>query len=378
VKQGLDDLLMRPDGPATFRKLLAEARGSRNGEEKPPAEDSIFKRLKSGRGVTLREFLTLEFPAKTWLVPGLIERDALVVLAGPPGAGKTFLAYDCAVQTAKAGSTVLIYQLEGSAFAMQHRLSRAAKANGLTDQDLERILLYRTGSLVDDDGAEQIIAEAQEHGAQLVVLDKLARLSGDVEENSAKEWGAVANRLEKIRREGPEGCTVLPLHDLTKDTWDSKKIPQLRDMRGSGALAGASDVVYGFKKKSAESTADALVFDLYDLKQRDLPEGGPPRRVRIAMSGEAATIQIDLADTKADEAAKEKLRLENAVLGATPWESSGEWTSKQKIAKKLHRSEPAVARAVDHLVAMHQLRRKGYKLQRPGAPPTVSGYEKLN
>jgi RecA-family ATPase len=58
-----------------------------------------------GVGVYLSErFLTLDelgnLPEPKWMVEGLFEQDALVMLVGPPGSFKSFLAIDWALSLA--------------------------------------------------------------------------------------------------------------------------------------------------------------------------------------------------------------------------------------------------------------------------------------
>src|SRR5579884_3268362 len=43
-----------------------------------------------------------DLPAPSWLIPDLLQRDSLAVLAGPPGSFKSYLALDWALSIAAA------------------------------------------------------------------------------------------------------------------------------------------------------------------------------------------------------------------------------------------------------------------------------------
>lgn len=261
-------------GPATQREVGADD------EEDAEPEITSLDRLRTLEGIPFEELDATEIPPPKWMVPGFLEEQVFAVLFGPPNSGKTFFAYEMAVQAAKAGFKVRIYQAEGSAFHLQKRLRRAVAA----------VLGVPKGSIVAswncpiDLGDEEHIAQlnAKIKGYDLCIVDSMAAFSGGVSENE-EEWGQISNNLAWLRIRSR--CAVLAIHHSVKASWGPGDKPSLASLRGSGTLAGRADVAIACVPGREED--GFLNFELHDLKERDAGKS-KPRDCTVAMNGPAA------------------------------------------------------------------------------------------
>jgi hypothetical protein len=175
-----------------------------------------------------------------WLVDGLFEQGAPVLLYGSPSAGKSFLALDWALHISsgtpwlgrkvKTGPVLYIYA-EGSR-AMRRRIEAWKKANpGADIADFARFVTDQP-QLLNTGEVEQLIQKIEKQNLkfQLIVVDTLARCFVGGEENSAKDVGAAVASLDKIRNR--TGAAVLVVHHSGKNSASE---------RGSTALWGAVD-----------------------------------------------------------------------------------------------------------------------------------------
>lgn len=169
------------------------------------------------------------------IVQGLIAPGEVALLTGAPGSGKSTLA----VALARA-------VLTGTPF-----LGRAAKTGAVAYLGAERgrslfrrflaaeipdnahlSIMPRGFRLIED--FEAVVAEIREAlgWPRLIVVDTLAKVIPGVEENSAREMGAVAEALSRLT-EVFEGAAVVAVHHTSKDGGSA---------RGSSALLGAVDL----------------------------------------------------------------------------------------------------------------------------------------
>ena len=167
-----------------------------------------------------------------WLVEGLLTREGLLFLAGPPKKGKTWqaLALSISISTGQAlygvyeipePQPVLYVALEGSQAGLRARIGAVARGLGLDPDsgDLDRLhMLYRPTPFdlaeIGAEGAgEWLREEAERVGARFVVVDVL-RQAARINENSAADFGRVRDALEPLLR----SSVVALLHHFGKHT----------------------------------------------------------------------------------------------------------------------------------------------------------------
>lgn len=181
-----------------------------------------------------------------WLVRSYIEEDALAVLYGPPGKGKSFFALDvsCCIASGapfhghdvKQGA---VFYIAGEGHnGLARRLRAWAQHNETNIPDLLFVSeapadLSSATSAAQVADAVQCLATTTGETPVLIVIDTLARNFGG-DENSATDMGHFVRNADALRRRWK--ATVMIVHHSGKDGD--------RGARGSSALKGAADAEY--------------------------------------------------------------------------------------------------------------------------------------
>ncbi|MGQ7815786.1 AAA family ATPase [Metapseudomonas furukawaii] len=215
-----------------------------------------------------------DMPVKpvVWLVHGYIEEDALAVLYGPPGKGKSFFALDvsCCIATGtlfhghgvKPGA---VFYIAGEGHnGLARRLRAWAEYNRCDMPALLFVSVAPTDLSSATNAAKvaaavQQLADATGETPVLIVIDTMARNFGG-DENSATDVGQFVGNADALRRRWK--ATVLIVHHSGKDGE--------KGARGSSALKGAADAEY----EVSRSDADKLI-RLTPRKMKDAEEPPP-------------------------------------------------------------------------------------------------------
>lgn len=197
---------------------------------------------------------------------GGLQRADLIILAARPGTGKTSFALSLAINAAmKYKQRIAIFSLEMSKEQLGDRLiSTVARI------DQQRL---RTGWIDDDEWTRVVQASDQiagadiwiddtagitpvemrnkarrlqaEHGIDLIIVDYLQLMqagSGKKYENRVQEVSEISRNLKGLARE--LNVPVLALSQLSRAVESRQnKVPQLSDLRESGALEQDADIV---------------------------------------------------------------------------------------------------------------------------------------
>ncbi|MHC8355667.1 AAA family ATPase [Pseudomonas sp. LB3P81] len=207
-----------------------------------------------------------------WLVENYIEEDALTVMYGPPGKGKSFVALDlsCCIASGipfhghavKPGVSIYIAGEGHNGIARRFHAwaqhNDAALPELLFVSEAPTDLSSATNSAKVAEAVKQI-AETTGEAPVLIVIDTMARNFGG-DENSATDVGQFIRNVDALRRHWK--ATVLIVHHSGKDGE--------RGARGSSALKGAADAEY----EVSRSDEDKLV-RLIPRKMKDAEEPPP-------------------------------------------------------------------------------------------------------
>lgn len=207
-----------------------------------------------------------------WLVQDYIEQDALAVMYGPPGKGKSFIALDmsCCIasNTPFHGhdvTTGAVFYIAGEGHNGLARRIRAWAENNNTVLP-KTLFVSEAPTDLSDAAKAALVAEAVQQLADtngkapaLIVIDTLARNFGG-DENSATDMGHFIRNADALRRRWK--ATVLIVHHSGKDGD--------RGARGSSALKGAVDAEY----EVSRSDQDNLI-RLTPRKMKDAEEPEP-------------------------------------------------------------------------------------------------------
>lgn len=239
-------------------------------------------KLKNGTQLPCRATISLEEStanrlfvgkpkAMAWLVEGIFPQAKAIILASPPGVGKSYMSLNLAVAVASAPSAsnpafcfggqvkahgrVVIVSAEDDHEELHRRLA------AITIQMPERlhvVSLPDAGhfSFLQGDSRSGMTPTAQWSDlkaqiealddVRLVIVDTLQALScGDM--NAAEVAQAMMNELTEVANR--TGAAVIALHHLTKGTADAKQgmlsaQSAMDSIRGSGAIVGAVRAAY--------------------------------------------------------------------------------------------------------------------------------------
>ncbi len=224
-------------------------------------------------------FLTLDelgnLPEPKWMIQGLFEQDALVMLVGPPGSFKSFLAIDWALSLAvgrpwNGRATVpsrAIYALGEGKASLLKRIQAWIEFNALSKSERQTLNAnFRVTFDVPQLAIRQEIARFNEDldvdgfDPTLLVIDTLARSYVGKNENDAMDVGIWIDAADKLRH---RGMTVLVLHHTKKNVEFG-----LRE-RGNTAWMGAMDSAYMLERNPEGYKGFAK---LYCTKQKDHQE----------------------------------------------------------------------------------------------------------
>ncbi len=222
----------------------------------------------------------------------------LIVLAARPSMGKTALALNIAQNVAKKGHAVGIISLEMSKEQLVERMfcsllsvdSWKMRTGKLTDDDFGKI-----GAVMDelnsmkiyiDDSIGNSIAELKakarrlkmEAGLDFLVVDYLQLMSSGTaygyQGNRVQEISEISRSLKALSRD--LSIPILALSQLSRAVeMRPTKIPQLADLRESGAIEQDADVVLMMYREDyyEEDTEKKGITDVYIRKHRNGPTG---------------------------------------------------------------------------------------------------------
>lgn len=231
---------------------------------------------------------------------GGLHRADLVILAARPGTGKTAFALNVAANAVyQHGQRVAIFSLEMSKEQLATRLiamhamidQQRLRLGWVHDEEWEQLVASMTtlagGSLwIDDTGGLSLASLRSKarrlqaaHGVDLMIVDYLqlmhATLEGKRYPNREQEIAEISRGLKGIAKE--LNVPVLALAQLSRAVESRhSKIPQLSDLRESGAIENDADVVlfiyreemYNAENPEAKNTADLII-----AKHRNGPVG---------------------------------------------------------------------------------------------------------
>lgn len=220
-----------------------------------------------------------DIPEPEPLVHGLLYRDSIAWLIGPPGHGKSFAALDIAGCVA-TGNTwqswpveqgdVLYLAAEGVSGIRQR--VRAWESSMNTRMTGVKFLPIAVQAATPS-AWQAFIALCAELEPSLIVVDTQARVTVGMEENSAKDMGEFVHRVEQLRRATAACVTVVHHQGRSGD-----------HMRGSTALEGAATTIVRINKDD----------DLVSVECAKQKDSAPfePFKLRLVSHGSSAILSL--------------------------------------------------------------------------------------
>ncbi len=222
---------------------------------------------------------------------GCFKNGELVIIAGRTSMGKTTLALDIARQVAQQENTVLVFSLEMSAERVADRLICAKALVGgqvyrnmeLTEEMQEKIddaigQVYTLPVKVCDKRVTTLELKAKalrvkaKFGLKMIIVDFITLLKDkrDSRTSTADHVGEIAKNLQETAKE--LNVPVVALSQMNREIEKrSNKRPQLSDLRDSGNIEEAADVViFVHRPEYFDENGDP---ELIIGKNRDGPTG---------------------------------------------------------------------------------------------------------
>ena len=231
------------------------------------------------------------------LLSGLQPSD-LVILAARPSMGKTALALNIAQNVAKKGYSCGIISLEMSKEQLVERMfcsllevdSWKLRSGKLTEDDFSRMggvmdQLYAMKLYIDDsvgNSISELRAKARrlqmEHGLNFLIIDYLQLMTsggkGFNQTNRVQEISEISRSLKGLARE--LRIPILALSQLSRAVeLRPSKVPQLSDLRESGAIEQDADVVMMMYREDyyEDDSERKGITDIFIRKHRNGPVG---------------------------------------------------------------------------------------------------------
>ena len=226
---------------------------------------------------------------------GGLQRSDFIIIAARPSVGKTSLCLSIARNAARHGQRVAIFSLEMSAEQIIQRIvsaetgidSQRLRLGKLRDDEWP-LFIQAIGKLaelpifIDDTpaiSALQLRTKARrlhaEHGLDLVVVDYLQLMTGDVRsENRVQEVSYISRSLKAVARE--LDLPVVAASQLSRAVEQrTDKKPVLADLRESGSLEQDADVVMFIYRDELyhPETEKQHIADIIIAKHRNGPTG---------------------------------------------------------------------------------------------------------
>ncbi|MDY6367280.1 MAG: replicative DNA helicase [Clostridia bacterium] len=197
------------------------------------------------------------------LTDGLHKSD-LIILAARPSVGKTSFAMNIVGNVALQGYTCAVFSLEMSKEQIVQRLmcsiadvsmSNASRGE-MTNEEWMRFLrareiLGKSKIFIDESGMStprEILSQCRrlkaKHGLDLIMIDYIQLMDsglGGKEESRQREITEISRRLKLIAKE--LNVPVIALSQLSRAVETRKGVPQLSDLRESGAIEQDADIV---------------------------------------------------------------------------------------------------------------------------------------
>lgn len=297
----------RPSGPHYTSNLagvqvldatLAAMRVHPNGTGPAPAEDDGRRfRLLTADEVT-------QLPPIRWLVDKEIPAESFMVLYGPTGSGKSFVALDYAMNIAQEQPVVYVAAEGARGYAA--RVLAWQKHHKLPAGQLYFIAV--APNLLDPGDVAEIMATVAEVKPVLVIVDTLARTMVGGDENTQRDMGMFVAACDRLRL--ATGGTVLVVHHTGRNG---------NHERGSTVLRGAADQVISIEnddsliRLACEKPKDSAPFPqrglrLVTVETGRLAEDGTPETSCVVLPSDQVIMTGTL--TKSGRNLLETLALE--------------------------------------------------------------------
>ncbi len=302
-----------------------------------PSANSMHEPIAGLRPLSLSALLNREFAPLVFLVDELIAKGQLVMLAGRPKSGKSWLVMQLAMcvdsgepflaRTTRRAKVLYIALEDGERRVYQR--ARLLKWQPQATAVLFDIAKFDGGQGTPGPGLSQIRQATADY--DLIIIDTLiATLSGAANENDNVQMGMIINELARIAHENE--VAIVLVHHTGKGMSDDV----FNTLRGASALRGGYDVGLLLERKNGEREA------VLHAESRDVDVGNMTLRQLVNGAGwEYVGDAVEMKQIRAGKATLEAM----LELGAT-----GNGLTAKEIAQHRGVSEAAVYKHLKRLL----------------------------
>lgn len=207
---------------------------------------------------TVADLLSAQFPEPQWAVPGLLP-TGLVVLAGRPKLGKSWLSLQMAVAVGSGGvvlgrrvdrGKVLYLALEDNPRRIQDRLTKQ-RTTKAADVDFR----FEWPALVGKNGAQPgttaLLEAISENDYGLIVIDTISRALGHADQLDQADMNVAFGSLQRMAMER-DVCLLLVDHHRKSAGGVGDVID---DVMGATSKVGVADAAIGIYRERGKSDA---------------------------------------------------------------------------------------------------------------------------
>jgi hypothetical protein len=206
---------------------------------------------------TAAELMAMELPPPKWAVPDIVP-EGVIILAGKPKLGKSFMALGLAVAVATGGVALGSKQVETGEvlyLALEDNRRRLQKRVGLLnagDSKLDKLHMAVEWPRLDDGGVEKLDAFLSEHPeTRLAVIDTLKKVRARVP-GTRSVYEVDYEALEPLLPLATEhGVAILVVHHTRKADAEDP----LDTISGSTGLTGGVDGAMVLKRERGRADA---------------------------------------------------------------------------------------------------------------------------
>lgn len=163
-------------------------------------------------------------PPGEWLIKGVIPQADVIVLFGPSGSGKSFVALDMAASIArgmpwrdrkvKKGRVLIIAAEGGTGYGK--RIKAYAQHHKISTQDLDiGVIIAAPNFLQKDEIVEIVSAIRNSGGVDLIIADTFAQVTSGANENAGEDMGLALTNAKALRE--ATNAVVMLIHHAGKD-----------------------------------------------------------------------------------------------------------------------------------------------------------------
>ena len=247
---------------------------------------------------TARELLAADFPEPVWAVDGVLV-EGVSLLAGPPKAGKSWLAFDICVSVTSGGKALgsiqceqgeaLYLALEDTGRRLKNRLSTI-----LGNSPAPAGLTLATECPVMAAGGLDLIERwiGQQKHPRLVVVDVFEKIRGPAHIGESAYTGDYT-AVSKVKRLADEHhVSIVLIHHVRKVT----SADFINEISGTLGLGGAADTIAVLRRNRGEFDGQLLITGR-DVEENEWAVRFDPQLGAWQLLGLASEYQ--LADTRA-------------------------------------------------------------------------------